>query len=94
MRVFLSRHLLISWQHRLNSSQIDLHHARIIALLHHTRDEGALTVTELPQHAGVLGVSQALRQHLTHSRGGDTAKVIGSIIKLGDLLVIVVKFGG
>ncbi len=50
MRVLLAGHLLLGRQDRLDGAEVDVHHARVRALLDDARDDVALAAAELAEH--------------------------------------------
>jgi len=79
VRVLLARHLLLRRQDRLDGAEVDVHHARVGALLDHTGDDVALAALELAKHAVVADVAQPLVDDLLGGESGDATEVVGAI---------------
>ena len=84
MRVLLAGHLLLGRQDRLDRAEVDVHHARVGALLHDAGDDVALLAAELAEHRVVGDVAQALVDDLLRGERGDAAEVVGAVLLLAD----------
>ena len=74
--VGFARHLLIVRKDRLKLvAQLDHSREPVTALLHDTRDNGALFAGVGSQHSGILGFTQTLGDHRTGGDGGNPAEV-------------------
>ena len=90
MRVLLAGDLLLGGQDRLDGAEVDVHHARVRALLHDAGDDVALFAAELAQHGIVGDVAQPLADDLLRGEGGDAAEVVGRGLLFADDRALVV----
>ena len=89
--VLLAGDLLLGRQDRLDRAEVDVHHARVRALLHDAGDDVALLAAELAEHGVVGDVAQTLADDLLRGERGDAAEVVGGRLLLADDGALVVE---